>query len=126
MTEVASLAFMRRVPGEIVCMRVLVVDDETDIGAFAARVLEARDLACTVVSAAREARELLSTEAFDLVLSDLQMPQMSGIELHYSLVAAGNPAAGRMAFLTGSANSPMHQTFFRRIGGPYLEEPFDV
>ncbi|MBI3893196.1 MAG: response regulator [Candidatus Wallbacteria bacterium] len=107
-------------------MRILVVDDEPDIANFVARVLQARGCACTVLHTAREAFELLASETFEFVLCDLQMPSMSGIELYDALVAAGNPAAARIAFLTGSANSPAHQDFFRRSGRPYLEKPFDV
>jgi PAS domain S-box-containing protein len=61
--------------------RVLLVEDNTQVRDFAEDLL--RDLGCEVVSAAtaQEALASLSQVAVDIVLSDIVMPGMSGIEL---------------------------------------------
>jgi PAS domain S-box-containing protein len=61
--------------------QVLVVDDESDGRAFIARILEDRGVSVTCASSAREAIEALSRNNFDLLLSDIGMPDMDGFEL---------------------------------------------
>jgi PAS domain S-box-containing protein len=62
-------------------VRVLLVDDESDGRAVIARVLEEQGAHPVCVSSAREALETLSREQFDLLLSDIGMPDMDGLEL---------------------------------------------
>ena len=64
-------------------VRVLVVDDESDGRALIARILEERGASVICVSSAREALEALALgrEHFDLLLSDIGMPDMDGLEL---------------------------------------------
>ncbi|URD61743.1 ATP-binding protein [Sphingomonas sp. KRR8] len=62
-------------------LRVLLVEDSDHVRYFARQLLE--DLGCKVTQAADgpEALERFSTEAIDLVFSDIVMPGMSGLEL---------------------------------------------
>jgi len=61
--------------------RVLVVDDEGSFLRYAARTLEARQLQCRLASSAREARSLLASETFDLLITDIHLPDGDGLEL---------------------------------------------
>jgi signal transduction histidine kinase len=74
--EAESRPQMRRRDG-----RVLVVDDNEDVGIFAETLLE--ELGYTVVRAAsgEEALDLSRSQAFDLVFTDVVMPGMSGLQL---------------------------------------------
>jgi CheY-like chemotaxis protein/anti-sigma regulatory factor (Ser/Thr protein kinase) len=60
---------------------VLIVDDEPDGRALTARILEGRGAQPTCVSSAAEALESLSRSRFDILLSDIGMPDMDGFEL---------------------------------------------
>ena len=62
-------------------IRVLVVDDEPDGRALIARILEAQGAQPVCASNATEALELLARERFDLLLSDIGMPEVDGLEL---------------------------------------------
>ncbi|MDB6011280.1 MAG: sensor hybrid histidine kinase [Gammaproteobacteria bacterium] len=62
-------------------VRILVVDDESDGRAFIARILEDRGASVTCASSGQEALEALSRNHFDLLLSDIGMPDMDGFEL---------------------------------------------
>jgi CheY-like chemotaxis protein/two-component sensor histidine kinase len=105
--------------------RVLVVDDEPMIGATLARVLSVHE-----VIAIRSAREALARigggERFDVILCDLMMPEMSGMDLHAALSGSAPEAAGRMVFLTGGIFTPAARAFAESIPNPIVEKPFDA
>lgn len=61
--------------------RILIVDDEIHIRALLRRLLAREGHACEVAASADEAWEVLGRDAYDLVLSDVNMPGTSGLEL---------------------------------------------
>jgi PAS domain S-box-containing protein len=62
-------------------IRILVVDDEADARNLIRRLLEAHEASVTTVSSAREAMEALERRVFDVLLSDIGMPELDGYEL---------------------------------------------
>ena len=62
-------------------LHVLVVDDEPDSRDFVAFVLKEAGAKVTAVGSASEALQLLSTTPFDILLSDIGMPEMDGYAL---------------------------------------------
>jgi DNA-binding NtrC family response regulator len=61
--------------------RILVVDDETDLAASCKRLLESRGYQTRVAASGEEAVQLIQEFEPDLVITDLRMPGMSGMEL---------------------------------------------
>ncbi|BCR04259.1 hypothetical protein DESUT3_13280 [Desulfuromonas versatilis] len=61
--------------------RVLLVDDDPRVRKIVTMTLAERHWEVTTVTGGREALELLREEAFDLILMDLQMPDMSGLDV---------------------------------------------
>lgn len=61
--------------------RILVAEDEIPIREFVRRVLELRGHEVTTVSDGAEAAVKLSRQPYDLLLTDISMPQMDGVEL---------------------------------------------
>ena len=75
---------------------------------------------------ARDALDLITAgENFDLVISDLMMPEMTGMDLHGALSAIAPQHAKRMIFLTGGAFTPRARGFLRQVDNPRLDKPFD-
>lgn len=60
---------------------VLLVDDEADGRTLLARILEARGARISCAVTAAEALQLMETQRFDILLSDIGMPDMDGYEL---------------------------------------------
>ncbi len=87
------------------------------------RVLRAHDLTC--VTEAREALDLLlSGESFDVILCDLMMPTMSGMDLYEELARLRPQAAERMVFLSGGAFTQAAVAFLERVPNERIEKPF--
>lgn len=61
--------------------RILVVDDEESIREFLEIMLKKEGYEVTCAEDGAKAKDLLAKKSFDLVISDLQMPNMTGIEL---------------------------------------------
>jgi CheY-like chemotaxis protein len=61
--------------------RILLVDDNAELRRGLRRMLERAGHAVTTASSGREAAELVGSRHFDVVLSDVRMPDMDGIEL---------------------------------------------
>ena len=61
--------------------RVLVVDDDADVGEFLRDALSAWSYDVTLVTSGREAVDLISHQIFDAALVDIWMPQMDGLQV---------------------------------------------
>lgn len=61
--------------------RILVVDDEESIREFLEIMLKKEGYEVTVAEDGLKAKDILSKKTFDMVISDMQMPNMTGIEL---------------------------------------------
>jgi PAS domain S-box-containing protein len=81
--------------------RILVVDDEPEVLAAVEEVLGRDGHVVELASGGREALRLLEDRAFDLVISDLRMPEGDGRELHRELASRHPDLARRMLFFTG-------------------------
>jgi CheY-like chemotaxis protein len=102
------------------------VDDERALGNAVKRFLQ-REHDIVFLESAREARNrLLAGEQFDVVLCDLIMPEMTGMEL-FAEIRAGRPQiAAKMIFLTGGAFTPRAREFLQSVKNPVLEKPLDL
>ncbi|WP_242356530.1 MULTISPECIES: MASE1 domain-containing protein [Anaeromyxobacter] len=103
--------------------RILVVDDEPLIGSTVRRVLAGHDVDCMTDARAALAR-LAGGERFDVVLCDLMMPDLTGMDLHEALARAAPDAATRMVFITGGAFTDRARRFLEASGLPRVEKPF--
>jgi two-component system response regulator PilR (NtrC family) len=64
--------------------RILVVDDEESIREFLEIMLKKEGYEVTTAEDGARAKEILTKKSFDMIVSDLQMPNVTGIELSES------------------------------------------
>jgi PAS domain S-box-containing protein len=104
--------------------RILIVDDEPMVSQAIRRALH-REHEVMALTSAREAyTRLTGGEQYDLILCDLMMPEMSGMDLHDELARSVPAQAGRMVFLTGGAFTPRAREFLGQVKNPFVEKPF--
>jgi PAS domain S-box-containing protein len=105
--------------------RILVVDDEELIVRAVERILSGEhDIVVTLV--AREALALCTSgESFDLILCDLMMPDMTGMDLYLELARIAPAQAENMVFLTGGAFTPKARDFLAVTPIEHIEKPFE-
>jgi PAS domain S-box-containing protein len=105
--------------------RVLVIDDEELVLRAIQRILKEHELVC--VRSAREALSLLERgERFDVLLSDLVMPGMTGMELFQELQRSYPEEARRFVVLTGGALTRRIADFLASASCLRIEKPFEV
>jgi len=81
----------------------------------------------TVVDRARDGLERLKGEArFDVVLCDVMMPEMNGMEFHQELARRRPELVERVVFMSGGVFSPAIRAFFDEIPNRRLEKPLDI
>lgn len=61
---------------------------------------------------------------FDIIVSDVKMPGMSGMEFYEQVDAMDANQAARIIFVTGDRHNTSVQDFFARTGNLWLEKPF--
>ncbi|HET6439520.1 MAG TPA: PAS domain-containing protein [Anaeromyxobacter sp.] len=112
-----------RAPREARRGRVLVVDDEPLVGKSLARLLSAHEV--TVLTSPLEAlRRAAKGERWDVVLCDLMMPEMSGMDLEERLAADAPDLVSRIVYLTGGAFTERSRAFLA-AGRPHLQKPVE-
>jgi PAS domain S-box-containing protein len=106
--------------------RILVVDDDAMLRRAMNRMLGFRH-SVRLAANAREALDALTADPnFDLVLCDVMMPDVSGIELFERIRARWPHLAPRVAFLTGAGFTPSVADFLASIENPRLTKPFNA
>jgi PAS domain S-box-containing protein len=106
--------------------RVLVVDDEVAVGVVAKRILCKEHEVVTVNEPSCALAMLEQGERFDVVLCDLMMPEMTGMDLHDKATEIDTDQARRFVFVTGGAFTPRARTFLDSNSNHRIEKPFDV
>jgi CheY-like chemotaxis protein len=105
---------------------VLVVDDEAMVAKALRRALGAEHEVTTLSSAEEALKRIMAGERFDVILCDLMMPQMTGMELHAELMCVAPEEAARMIFVTGGAFTPGARDFLDHSANLRVEKPFDM
>jgi len=105
-------------------LRILVIDDEPDVGMLIGDSLELDDHSVEVTQSARSALDLIRNGDFDVVISDVRMPDMDGAAFYKALEKIKPEAIRALAFVTGDTLSSRVGDFLARTDCPYLEKPF--
>jgi|GEM_PF-780175 len=102
--------------------RILLIDDEAKLRSVMRRALRAYHI--DEAADGRQALERLSTESYDVILCDLMMPELTGVELYNELVERSPEMAARIIFMSGGAYTPGTADFLQDTVQPVIDKPF--
>ena len=105
---------------------VLIVDDEPGIARPLCELLS-DEFAVRTTSSPREAfASILSGAWYDVILCDVMMPEMTGVDFHERLHAVNPPLAARIVFMTGGVDDEHLQAVLDSLPNLVLEKPVDM
>jgi CheY-like chemotaxis protein len=106
--------------------RVLVVDDEPMVAKSLQLVL-AKEFDVSRTTEAERALDWLSAgESFDVILCDVMMPHMNGVELRNRVEQFSADQAARIVFITGGLLLPHVRLLLDSVPNTCLEKPLDL
>ena len=105
---------------------ILVVDDEPLVAAIMADILRLEGYEVETAKNGREALEKIAARSYDLILSDLQMPELDGVGLYHELERQQPSLLQRLAFVSGSTEVPEYASFCEQTAVTLLGKPFGV
>jgi len=123
-TPPAATTAVSTVAGQGNGVRVLVIDDEPDVAEVLVDMLSVDGHKADIAPDGRVALERLAHGGYDLVMSDLRMPEFDGSALYRRLQQDGDPILSRFIFVTGDTLGPEAQAFLEQTGVPTLAKPF--
>jgi signal transduction histidine kinase len=106
-------------------VRVLVVDDEPAMVRAIGRCLSAHHDVCALTNGKEAVARLAAGERFDVILSDLMMPEMTGMQFYEQVSCVAPELVDRMIFMTGGAFTPSAREFLQRVPNPRIDKPIE-
>jgi len=104
--------------------RALVVEDELRVAQLVAEVLEAEGYEVDTAANGLLALEKIEAHAYDLIVSDLRMPELDGRGLYRELERRQPALLSRLLFVSGAADQPEYRRFLAETAVPVLSKPF--
>jgi CheY-like chemotaxis protein len=103
---------------------ILIVDDEAEIREALAEILTGAGHRVEAASSGREALERMAVEHYDVILTDIRMPDIDGRALYQEIERRWPRQAGRVIFVTGDTLASALHEFVSESGRPVIEKPF--
>lgn len=104
--------------------RILVVDDEPLIADMMVDMLTAEGYQVDTAANGRLALEKIGEQSYELILSDLLMPELDGFELYRELERCRPDLLRRMIFVSGTTEQ--YRGFLEESRVPILPKPFEL
>jgi CheY-like chemotaxis protein len=106
--------------------KILVIDDEPVIRQFVSRVLSEEGHEVEAVGNAEDALKRIESKRYSLILLDIKMPGISGIELYKQFQEIAPSLKKRVVFITGDVMGKRTTDFLAKTKAPYMMKPFEA
>jgi response regulator RpfG family c-di-GMP phosphodiesterase len=106
--------------------QVLLVDDETEIRSFCRFVLQSEGVACDEAEGGKAALQAIQGKRYDLVILDINMPDLSGPDVCRQLRETPTCANLKIIMASGNANSDAMAQMLLAGADDYVTKPFSV
>jgi two-component system NtrC family sensor kinase len=102
----------------------LVVDDEVGVRETLAEILMSSGHRVVAAASGREALERMGEERFDVILTDIRMPDLDGRALYREIERRWPERAAQVVFVSGDTLTSTLRAFAEESGRPVIEKPF--
>ncbi len=106
--------------------RILIVDDSAAVRRILGRILVDEGFSVNTAGDGIAAQDMLGKNEYDIVLVDMRMPIMSGIELYRRIEEKYHEVATKVVFMSVDMPDPKTQSFFTKVNRPFLLKPFTM
>jgi DNA-binding response OmpR family regulator len=106
--------------------KALVVDDEESNAALVRRVLAGAGYDVESTTLSRRALVMIERTAYDAVIADVKMPELSGQELYGRVCQIRPEMARRFIFITGDIDGEDTREFLDQSRCSYFMKPFNL
>jgi CheY-like chemotaxis protein len=106
--------------------KVLVIDDDPDIRTVLGKALSGAGYEVVTAESGRDAMGVLAREDFEVILSDVRMPELDGPNLFHFLEQHLPAAKNRIIFVTGDISNQETMKFLGESGRPHLIKPVNM
>ena len=113
-------------PAPVVDARILLVDDNPIVSQVIVDILSLDGYGVDTAPNGIAALEKMEGRSYDLVLTDLHMPEMDGAELYQELAKRQTHPRQKIIFLTGTAGTSETHRLVLDTGLPVLRKPFNL
>ena len=105
---------------------ILVVDDDPFVLPLIADALATEGYEVDTATNGREALDRIAARSFDLIVSDLRMPEFDGVALYHELERCQPSLLARLVFVSGTTDLAQYSAFIEKSGVPVLSKPFHL
>jgi PAS domain S-box-containing protein len=106
--------------------KILVVDDEQVVRDLVKRVLVGEGYEVDTVDNADDALKKIESKRYNLILLDIKMPGISGVELYGSIQKIARSLARRVVFITGDVMAADTEKFLSETKATHIAKPFNA
>lgn len=104
---------------------ILMVDDEQSIRKLASKILVQSGHSVDDTGDPKEALLKLNNTSYDIILLDIRMPGMSGMELYAKIIEKHPELAKKVIFITGDTSAGDTKAYLEQNNLSYIAKPFD-
>ncbi len=105
-------------------LRVLVVEDEPALASAVSEALADAGFSVDRAGDGEEGLTAVTESAYDLIVCDLKMPKLDGMQFYRAMAAATPSLARRVIFVTGAVAGTDAERFLEETGCRWLPKPF--
>lgn len=105
---------------------VLVVEDEEEIARILEDILSINEADAVLASQGSSALDLLENQKINLVISDITLPDINGLELYDSIKRKFPDLSNRFIFMSGYSPDETMEKFLDETGNSYIQKPFHI
>jgi DNA-binding response OmpR family regulator len=106
--------------------RVLIIEDEAKLAGLIALMLKRTYDVVSLLSAQEALDRIASGDRFDLILCDVMLPRLTGVDFVERLPAIAPDLVARVILMTGGAFTPRTKAFLEASSIPRIDKPFGL